>query len=1039
MSARLPSRWLFATALVAVGALTVAASAAPPGLPTDPQGQGVPQPAPSAKSLQRLGDQALPLEEEQVSEHGDPRLAPPAPEPLPPVERDSGLPRCGLPSEQITKRCLLFSIHPLFAFYPAQVWVPADPQMMTLPSPCYLEHPPQYFPPAPAFPLTRELATQEVVAVTQAPEQIGMPEAAEYIGVMPTEEDGDSSTATGPRHSLIISLDPLSFFMPHVMPVQVWASGEQMTRVYNLRHASAADVANALYTLTDNEGAVYGGGSALELRQANVVPEPITNRLLVRAAPDHIARVLQIIAELDVPTPEQVGMPEEAEQIEAMPDEVEQIEAMPSEEESEPQYEFLAPWIDFALPFPLRCCPRAEITVRVENEPGSLLFGLGLELSGTGTVVVNAEPLTVMPTEEQQPDPAANEFQLWDGGDRSLLSQNPVYAERRRLEGIYKALQDEINRAFPDSYVHLELVGDKLVVSGEVKDAAEADRILTIIGSGKVENPAITNLLHTATQVQLDFLIAEVEGKAVARLGLDPTAKGPASRWVIEIADEGRQKALLAGLNGLRARGHAKLLAQPQLMTLNGHPASFLNGGECAVLTSAGVGQQVGVQFEEFGTRVTCRPVIVGDGKVRLEVEPEISELCETASDSALGIIVPGRSTQRVHTTADLARGQALVISGPKAGGNSRLVVLVTPTVVEPPAATGAARTVIPQCIAALANVVCNPLQFYPDEGVAPNSPRRIECVMQQSEDLREIEYEMEQFWLVDQPSHLTPAVSDLLSKCQRELSRGHYAAAEELAQEAIERDRGQVIANPLVSEGHLLERVKEIAVLPLGTASPCGAKAGRGTTVPGEAKAIGSKERMVQALMEEYNAALKMGRYRDAEVIAMRAAELDSENPAVAAAVGIARMQQRLVSGQNPVHEAPPPAPAVNNGNGTQTDPPAQAAAALARFHDHFKAGRYEEARVAALQALAVVPGDPAAAAALRTACEALARQPQPEAPPQCTYVGSGLRPVLPPVDPAVVRALQKILIEADKTSPAGGTEEAEPRAPTNRPAPRH
>lgn len=32
---------------------------------------------------------------------------------------------------------------------------------MTLPSGRYLEHPPQYFPPSPAFPLSRELATME--------------------------------------------------------------------------------------------------------------------------------------------------------------------------------------------------------------------------------------------------------------------------------------------------------------------------------------------------------------------------------------------------------------------------------------------------------------------------------------------------------------------------------------------------------------------------------------------------------------------------------------------------------------------------------------------------------------------------------------------------------------------------------------------------------------------------------------------------------------------------------------------------------------
>jgi hypothetical protein len=38
---------------------------------------------------------------------------------------------------------------------------------MTLPSPHYLEHPPQYFPPSPAFPLARELASMEAAAAGQ--------------------------------------------------------------------------------------------------------------------------------------------------------------------------------------------------------------------------------------------------------------------------------------------------------------------------------------------------------------------------------------------------------------------------------------------------------------------------------------------------------------------------------------------------------------------------------------------------------------------------------------------------------------------------------------------------------------------------------------------------------------------------------------------------------------------------------------------------------------------------------------------------------
>jgi hypothetical protein len=40
---------------------------------------------------------------------------------------------------------------------------------MTLPSPHYLEHPPQYVPPSPPFPLSRELAQQEEIASRPIP------------------------------------------------------------------------------------------------------------------------------------------------------------------------------------------------------------------------------------------------------------------------------------------------------------------------------------------------------------------------------------------------------------------------------------------------------------------------------------------------------------------------------------------------------------------------------------------------------------------------------------------------------------------------------------------------------------------------------------------------------------------------------------------------------------------------------------------------------------------------------------------------------
>lgn len=116
-------------------------------------------------------------------------------------------------------------------------------------------------------------------------------------------------------------------------------------------------------------------------------------------------------------------------------------------------------------------------------------------------------------------------------------------------------------------------------------------------------------------------------------------------------------------LQALRTEGVVKLMAEPRLVTMSGRQASFLSGGEQAVPVPAGLGQ-IGVQFEEFGTRLNFVPVVLGNGKIHLEVEPEVSSLSNDNGTSIGGTIVPGRITQRVRTTVELEAGQTFVIGG---------------------------------------------------------------------------------------------------------------------------------------------------------------------------------------------------------------------------------------------------------------------------------------------------------------------------------------------------------------------------------------
>jgi pilus assembly protein CpaC len=131
---------------------------------------------------------------------------------------------------------------------------------------------------------------------------------------------------------------------------------------------------------------------------------------------------------------------------------------------------------------------------------------------------------------------------------------------------------------------------------------------------------------------------------------------------------EGGDVAIL--LRALRRNSLLKLLAEPNLVALNGHQANFLAGGEFPVpipqTSTGGAGTSVTVTFKEFGVRLGFLPNILDDERVRLTVDPEVSTI-----DFSIGTVivpggtpVPGLNTRRSHTTVELRQGQTLAIAG---------------------------------------------------------------------------------------------------------------------------------------------------------------------------------------------------------------------------------------------------------------------------------------------------------------------------------------------------------------------------------------
>ncbi len=123
-------------------------------------------------------------------------------------------------------------------------------------------------------------------------------------------------------------------------------------------------------------------------------------------------------------------------------------------------------------------------------------------------------------------------------------------------------------------------------------------------------------------------------------------------------------------LNALRRNSVLKILAEPNLMALNGRKASFLAGGEFPIpvpqVGATGVASTITVNFKKFGVQLDFLPEILEDDVIRLTVDPEVSSIDFTIGTTLVagGSPVPGLNTRQAHTTVELKPGQTLAIAG---------------------------------------------------------------------------------------------------------------------------------------------------------------------------------------------------------------------------------------------------------------------------------------------------------------------------------------------------------------------------------------
>ncbi|WP_461277798.1 type II and III secretion system protein family protein [Acidithiobacillus sp.] len=119
--------------------------------------------------------------------------------------------------------------------------------------------------------------------------------------------------------------------------------------------------------------------------------------------------------------------------------------------------------------------------------------------------------------------------------------------------------------------------------------------------------------------------------------------------------------SLLEGNNILR------VLAEPTLVAMNGHQASFLAGGEIPIPVpqSSGTGAPtITIEYKKYGVQLDLTPTILSAHRIALHIAPSVSSLDYTNAITLNGYSVPALLVRQTDTTVTLGNGESLVIGG---------------------------------------------------------------------------------------------------------------------------------------------------------------------------------------------------------------------------------------------------------------------------------------------------------------------------------------------------------------------------------------
>lgn len=344
-----------------------------------------------------------------------------------------------------------------------------------------------------------------------------------------------------------------------------------------------------------------------------------------------------------------------------------------------------------ALPLCLAAAPATDLIVGI-NKSTILQNAAGVKrISIANPDLVEAVAVSKTEVLVNGKAPGVTSLVLWDLSNVRTMFDVHVVVSAPKLD----VVRDELKHELPGQNVTLTLSEGSVFLRGEVKDVVCSDRAAAIASTlGKVVNLLRIKVPEADTQVLLKVRFASIDRTALQQLGANIISTGATNTiGTISTGQFGQQPTfdftqnpftitfndllniflfrrdinLGATIQALETKQLLQILAEPNLLTVMGHPASFLAGGEFPYPTlqggAAGIGQ-ITIQFREFGIRLHFLPTLTPQGTIHLALAPEVSSLDYAKGLTVGGYTVPGLDVRKVQTEVELENGQSFAIAG---------------------------------------------------------------------------------------------------------------------------------------------------------------------------------------------------------------------------------------------------------------------------------------------------------------------------------------------------------------------------------------